>query len=511
MKKLFINLKRDEKGAALIIVLLILIIIAALGTAAIMTSSIGTKISSNQYNAAQVLQGADTGVQMALAELNFGNNSSVTPPHHDSATFDSKGNRIGTCKKEHEDDQNDEDGSNDSAYKAGGTWNPKPIVGQIQVPNGLINYTAVFSAKTQNAVTKPNESQEKIDEEDHDHYVDKENRQTADDSNEGDAIHKNKDDGYGDSDHEGGSSQPTQQGPVVYQVTCTAYLHSGNTVTRAKIIADTSKDNLTVNAPAAVYALGNISTAGNGSLNGTGGSDGIDHGSYDTDTHTYTGGNGDREDVDDDTGAIVTRTYDEDCDGKVLSAHKDDEGLEHGEIDESGGIPAYEAHGNTADVIKWTGTAGFANATSLLITSDPTAQQWLGVSLSDIAKSADDSYTQTNFQYNVPGDSEASPKTVYVEGNLTLSQSGGGFGLLVVHGDLTVTSPAYTWRGLVYVTGNVTIAGSGKLHVHGALMSGGNVVSPSGTDLTVSYFSNELLNINTAMKAKILNWHRISM
>ncbi len=511
MKKLFINLKRNEQGAALIIVLLILVIIAALGTAAILTSSIGTKISSNQYNAAQVLQGADTGVQMALNELNTGANSSVNSPNHVTAAFDSNGNRIGTCEKEREDDCNNDDGNNDSTYKAG-TWSPSPIVGQIQVPNGMINYTAVFSAKGQNTVTTQGESQGDIDEEDHDHYVDKEHDQTPDDSREGDTIHYCKEDGYDDSDHEGSIAPNASKGPVVYQVTCTAYLHSGNTVTRAKIVANTSKDNLTVNAPAAVYALGNISTAGHGSLNGTGGVNGIE----DSDTHSFTGGNGDREDVDDSTGATVTRTYNEDCDGKVLSAYKDDRDVEHDEIDEEGGVPAYEAYASKANVIKWTGTPGFANATAISPSTFPT---WLGVPLSEIqatASSAGTSYTQNTFPYNVPGDSEASPKIVYVDGsssggNITLSQSGGGFGLLVVNGNLTVTSPAYTWRGLVYVTGNVTIAGSGKLHVHGALMSGGNVISPSGTDLTVSYFSNELLNINTSMKAKVLNWHKVSM
>ncbi|KPJ66229.1 MAG: hypothetical protein AMJ45_04150 [Syntrophobacter sp. DG_60] len=68
------SILKNNNGAALIITMLIMIVLTVLGIAALMTSSIETKISRNQKSSIQAFYAAEAGIEHAKVTLKGSNN-----------------------------------------------------------------------------------------------------------------------------------------------------------------------------------------------------------------------------------------------------------------------------------------------------------------------------------------------------------------------------------------------------------------------------------------------------
>jgi hypothetical protein len=77
-------------------------------------------------------------------------------------------------------------------------------------------------------------------------------------------------------------------------------------------------------------------------------------------------------------------------------------------------------------------------------------------------------------------------QVTYVAGDLHLTGSGIGSGVLLVDGSLTLTGE-FTYHGLVIVRGDVRLAGGGaRKLIYGTMMVGQSVTAVDGEDVTVS-------------------------
>ena len=99
----------------------------------------------------------------------------------------------------------------------------------------------------------------------------------------------------------------------------------------------------------------------------------------------------------------------------------------------------------------------------------------------------------------------------YVDGNFTLgvgtaSPGTNQFGVMFVHGDLTVTG-FHTFKGLIYVDGSITISSGAHLAVLGAIIARGGYTHV-GTGTTTFLYSREatLAGIAHARPWRVLSW-----
>jgi hypothetical protein len=98
----------------------------------------------------------------------------------------------------------------------------------------------------------------------------------------------------------------------------------------------------------------------------------------------------------------------------------------------------------------------------------------------------------------------------HAKGNLHLSGSSKGCGVLVVDGDLDVTGN-FDFAGLIFVTGSVTFRGGGNKVVRGALFTPGNV---NGEDVEISggidigYSSEAIATVEKqlSMGVELISW-----
>jgi hypothetical protein len=98
----------------------------------------------------------------------------------------------------------------------------------------------------------------------------------------------------------------------------------------------------------------------------------------------------------------------------------------------------------------------------------------------------------------------------HAKGNLFLSGSSTGCGVLVVDGDLDVNGN-FDFAGLIFVTGSVTFRGGGNKQVRGAIFTPGNV---NGQDVTISgnidiAYSSEAIKIveqQLSMGVELISW-----
>jgi hypothetical protein len=96
----------------------------------------------------------------------------------------------------------------------------------------------------------------------------------------------------------------------------------------------------------------------------------------------------------------------------------------------------------------------------------------------------------------------------YVPGDLQLSGTGFGGGVLLIDGSLTVTGK-FTYHGLLIVRGDIRLSGGGTgVHTFGSVMVGQSLVAIETSDLTVSgnadlFYSSEVLTrLEGLLKAK---------
>jgi hypothetical protein len=98
----------------------------------------------------------------------------------------------------------------------------------------------------------------------------------------------------------------------------------------------------------------------------------------------------------------------------------------------------------------------------------------------------------------------------HAKGNLHLSGSSKGCGVLVVDGDLEVTGN-FDFAGLIFVTGSVTFRGGGNKVVRGALFTPGNVngedVEISGS-IDIGYSSEAIATVEKqlSMGVELISW-----
>ena len=95
----------------------------------------------------------------------------------------------------------------------------------------------------------------------------------------------------------------------------------------------------------------------------------------------------------------------------------------------------------------------------------------------------------------------AAPKITYVKGDIHLSGSGNGAGILLVDGSVEI-SGTLDFKGLVIVLGDVKLTGGGAgIHVYGSMMVGESLtaIDLTSNDVTLSgnadvYYSSEVLS-----------------
>jgi hypothetical protein len=102
----------------------------------------------------------------------------------------------------------------------------------------------------------------------------------------------------------------------------------------------------------------------------------------------------------------------------------------------------------------------------------------------------------------------ASGQVSYIGGNITLN-GGGGAGILIVDGDLTIHGGGFQWYGLILVRGVVTFQGGGSANtnIYGAVISGEQ--TNANTDTTLGGSVNILLDkcaIANSMKGQPLTY-----
>jgi Tfp pilus assembly protein PilX len=254
----------------------------------------------------------------------------------------------------------------------------------------------------------------------------------------------------------------------VYTVTSTGWVMTGNTIAAsAKVIIEVSRNTINLDVPGALYSATCIT--GNGNVTIAGGT----KPAYVTPCNSDPGG-----------------------DGMDLS-------------------------GAAANITGGSPVAGGAGPFPNLTGATTAATNFLGMSLDELKVMA----TTSNTYYekvgatwsptapNPPWGDYANmknPKIVYIDtkgGTYTMSGNTDNFGILIVKGDL-VTSGTIKWKGLIYVTGNLS-SGAGTVKVDGGVMVGGSSTTISGT-IDINYDKTALDSVaRQAFKTKILNWRRI--
>ncbi|HWR13244.1 MAG TPA: hypothetical protein VN577_00335 [Terriglobales bacterium] len=90
----------------------------------------------------------------------------------------------------------------------------------------------------------------------------------------------------------------------------------------------------------------------------------------------------------------------------------------------------------------------------------------------------------TPFPPTDPASVTTAGQVSYVDGNITLN-GGGGSGILIVNGDLTIHGGGFQWYGLILVRGVVTFQGGGSAdtNIYGAVIAGENTNANADTTL----------------------------
>jgi hypothetical protein len=100
-------------------------------------------------------------------------------------------------------------------------------------------------------------------------------------------------------------------------------------------------------------------------------------------------------------------------------------------------------------------------------------------------------------------------KVVHCTGDLHISGSVSGGGLLIVDGDLDVTG-GFTWYGLVIILGDFRFAGGGSaVSLYGSLLAGGSGIQIVGGNVDVMYSSAALARLQALTPYQVFNWREL--